>query len=74
MKADGGLVEDVEDAAEVRAKLGGEADALRFAAAQGLGGAIQGEVIEADAGHEFQALADLREDIGGDDAVRFFKA
>ena len=31
MEADGGLVEHVEDAAEVGAELGGEADALGFA-------------------------------------------
>ena len=32
VEADGGFVEDVEDAAEVGAELGGEADALGFAA------------------------------------------
>ena len=32
VEADGGLVEDVEDAAEVRAELGGEADALGLSA------------------------------------------
>ena len=32
METDGGFVEDVEDASEVGAELGGEADALGFAA------------------------------------------
>ena len=34
MKANGGFVEDVEDALEVGAKLRGEADALGFAAGE----------------------------------------
>jgi hypothetical protein len=35
VQADGGLVEDVEDPGELRSHLGGQADALRFAAGQG---------------------------------------
>lgn len=37
MQADGGLVEDVEHAGEVGAELGGEADALGFAARECVG-------------------------------------
>ena len=37
VETDAGFVEDVEDAAETRADLRGEADALAFAAAQGCG-------------------------------------
>ena len=43
VEADGGLVEDVEDAAEAGADLGGEADALAFAAGEGGGGAVERE-------------------------------
>ena len=40
VEADGGLVEDVEDAAEIRAELGGEADALGLAAGEGVPGTV----------------------------------
>ena len=42
VEADGGLVEDVEDAAEAGADLGGEADALAFAAGEGGGASGRG--------------------------------
>jgi hypothetical protein len=48
VEADGGFVEDVEDTAEVGPQLGGEADALAFAAAEGGGGAVELEVAEPD--------------------------
>ena len=63
VQADGGLVEDVKHAGEVRAELGGEADALGFAAGERAGGAVEGEVAEADVLEKFQALLDLRQDI-----------
>ena len=66
VQADGRLVEDVEHAAQVAAELGGEADALAFAAAEGGGGAVELQVAEADFLHELQPLADLGQDIAGD--------
>ena len=48
VQADGGLVEDVERADEAGAERGGELDALRFAAGEGGGEAVEGEVVEAD--------------------------
>ena len=48
VEADGGFVEDVEDAAEVGAQLRGETDALAFAAAEGGGGAVELEIAETD--------------------------
>ena len=63
VKADGGLVEDVEHASEVGAELGGKADALGFAAAEGVGRTIETEVAEADVIEEAEALADLRDDV-----------
>ncbi len=59
VKADGGLVEDVEDAAEAGADLGGEADALAFAAGEGGSVAVEGEIAEADRVEELQALDDF---------------
>ena len=69
MEADGGFVEDVEDSAEFGADLGGEADALAFAAGEGGGAAVEGEVAEADGVEEFEPLDDLALEAVGDDTV-----
>src|SRR6202011_4573458 len=69
VEADGGFVEDVEDAAEARADLGGEANALAFTAGQGGGGAVEREVAQAYGVEEFEALDDLALEAVGDDAV-----
>ena len=47
----------------------GEADALAFAAGEGGGAAVEGEVAEADGVEEFEALDDLALEAVGDDAV-----
>ena len=69
MQADRGFVEHVHDADQAGADLAGQADALRFAARQRIGLAIEGEVIEADIDEEAQALADLLDDLGRDFAA-----
>ena len=69
VESDGRLVENVEDAAEVRSELGGEADALGLAPGERGGGAVEGEVIETDPLHEAEALPDFGEDVGGKGAV-----
>ena len=66
VQADGRLVEHVAGADQARAETGGELDALRFAAGERGGEAIEREVIEADVVEEFEALADLDEDFVGD--------
>ena len=45
MQADGGLVQHVQHAHQARADLGGQADALGFAAGEGLGRAVAGSDI-----------------------------
>ena len=65
VEADGRLVQNIQHATEVRAELGGEADALGFAAGEGFRGAVEREVVEADLGEEAQALADFRNDVAG---------
>src|ERR1035441_10149252 len=65
VEADGGLVEDVEDAAEAGTNLGGEADALALAAGERGGVAVEGEVGEADGAEEFKALDDFAADAFG---------
>ena len=69
VQSDGRLVEHVEDAAEAGAELGGETDALGFAAGEGGRGTVEGEVIEPDALHEAEALADFGENILGEGGV-----
>ncbi len=69
MEADGGLVEDVEDAAEARADLRGEADALAFAAGERGGIAVEREVVEADGAEELEALDDFAADAVGDEGL-----
>ncbi len=70
VQADGGLVEHVERADETRAERGGELDALRFAAGECGGEAVEREVVEADLLEEVDALADLFEDLSGDLLLR----
>ena len=60
------LVEDVEHAHQLGADLGGQADALRLAARQRAGGAVEGQVVEAHRGEEAEAVGDLLQDLGGD--------
>src|SRR5207245_553257 len=71
VEADAWLVEHVEAARETRANLTGEADALRFAAAQRAAFAIEREVTEADFLHEREAIPDFASDLRGDHALRF---
>ena len=59
MEADGRLVEDVDHAAQAGTELGGELDALDFAAGEGAGGAVEREVIEADVLEEIEAFFDF---------------
>ncbi|MEI2718847.1 MAG: hypothetical protein V9E87_01700 [Gemmatimonadales bacterium] len=63
------LVEDVEHADEARADLRGEADALRLAARERAGRAVEREVVQADVGEEAQPLDHFLEDRAGDVGV-----
>src|ERR1051326_2176051 len=66
MQTDGGLIEHVQDAAEIGAQLGGQADALRLPAGQGRDAAAKLEVAQADLVEEPEPLANLRQDVAGD--------
>jgi hypothetical protein len=66
VQADARLVEDVEDADEPGADLGGQADALRLAAGQRARRAVEGEVVQPDVDEELQPLVDLLEHPLGD--------
>ena len=62
VEADRRLVEDVEDADELRADLRREPQPLCLAARQRLRGAVELEVADADVGEEGEPLADLLHD------------
>src|SRR5271157_1849875 len=66
VQADGGLVQDVERANEMRTQRRGQLDALRFTARERGGKAVKGEVVEADFVEELQAGANLFQDFIGD--------
>ena len=66
MQADGGLVENVEHAAQPRADLRGEANALALAAGERGGVAVEREIVEADGAEKLQALDNFAADALGD--------
>ena len=69
VQPDRGFVEHVAHAAQVAAQLRREADALRLAAGQGGGVAVEGQVAEAQPLQEGRPFADLAEDGRADDRV-----
>ena len=66
MQADGGFVEDIEDANQAGADAGGQPHPLHFASAERVGGTIQGEILDADLLQEAEPLDDLRHQGLGD--------
>ena len=66
VEADAGLVQDVEDAGEFGADLGGQADALGLSPGQGAGGPVQAEVIQPHFRQKTQAFGDFLQDPPGD--------
>ena len=69
VEADARLIEDVEHAHEAGADLRRQPDALRLAAGEGVGGAVQGQVIEADVDQEAEPRPNLLEDLAGDQVL-----
>ncbi len=65
MQTDRGLIEHVEDAAQIRTKLRREPNALRLTAAQGLRRTAEREIAQPDVFHELETLLNLRHEIGG---------
>ena len=63
MQADGRLIEHVKNAAQIRAELRRQANALRFAAAQSFGRTAEREIAEPDIVHESKPLLDFRNQI-----------
>ena len=67
MQPDGGFVENVEHTGEFRSDLGGQADALGFAAGQGGPLAAERQVIQTHVDQKIQSAGDLLEQFRGDD-------
>jgi hypothetical protein len=66
VQPDAGLVEHVHHARQAAADLAGQPDALRLAARQRVGAAVQAQVGEADVVEELQPRADLAHHLVGD--------
>src|SRR5690606_25719130 len=66
MQTDRGFIEDVHDAHQPGADLACQPNALRFAARERLGAAIQREIVKPDVAQETQAVGDLLDDLGSD--------
>src|SRR5438034_613642 len=66
MQADGGFVQDIAHAAQVRSELWGEADALRLAAGERRRRAVERRVGEAHLGEERKARPQLGDDVARD--------
>ena len=69
VKADRRLVEDVEDADELRADLRREAEPLRLAAGERAGRAVEVQVADPDVVEEREPLADLLQDPAPDERL-----
>src|ERR1700730_12264641 len=70
MQADGWFVQNVEDAAQIRAELGRQPNPLRFAAAQCFRRTPEREITEPNVFHEKQSLPDFGNEIGSDGLLR----
>ena len=71
MQSDGRLIEDIQHAAQFRADLRGQADALGFAARERGGGSREAQIIETDGGEKLEAVADFFDDARGDLLLAF---
>ena len=69
VQTDGRLVEHVHDAHQAGADLAGQANALGFTAGQGLGAALQVQIVQTHIDQKLQPVADLLENLLGDFAA-----
>ena len=70
VQADGRLVEHVHDPGESGSDLAGQADALRLAAGERVGGPVERKIVEANIDQEAQARGDLAHQLVGDGLAR----
>src|SRR6266567_4044202 len=66
VQADARFVENIENAAQARADLRGQADALRFAAGERGRGTLQAEIAKTDGEEKIDALGNFLERTRGD--------
>ena len=66
VQAYAGLVQHVHHAGQAGADLAGQANALRFATGQGIGAAVQAQVVQTHVVQELEARADLAHHLVGD--------
>ena len=65
VKTDGGLIENVADAAQVGSELRRETDALRLAAGESVGAAVESEIRQANFREETKSLLDFSQNLVG---------
>ena len=71
VQSDGGLVQNIQHPHQTGADLGGQPDALAFAAGKGAGGAGQRQVVQPHVGKKEQPAPDLLEDLSGNALLHF---
>ena len=69
MQANAGLVQHVHHARQARADLAGEPDALRLAARQGFGTAVQAQIVQAHVVQKLQTQAHFAHHFAGNFAL-----
>ncbi len=74
VQADGGLIENIEHAAKLRADLRRQANALRFAAGKRRRRAVEAQVAEADSEQEIEPRGNFRQRAPGDVNLAFGEA
>ena len=74
VQADRGLVENVEHADQAAADLPGQANALRLAARERRGGAVERQIVEPHVAQEAQPAADFLEHFAGDQRAAWRRA
>ena len=73
VQPDGGFVKNIHDASKPAADLSCEADALTFAAREGVRFAVESEVVQADAVKEAQTILYFLDDFCSDEHASFVK-
>src|SRR5450830_434154 len=66
VQADRRFIEDIQHTHQACTDLAGQANTLGFTARQGIGAAVQRQVVQPDVNQELQALENLLEDLVGD--------
>ena len=73
MQADAGFIQDVKNADQAGADLSSQANALRFPAGQAGGGAVQGQIMQADIEQECDAATNFLKQLRRDEPLNWIE-